>query len=150
MGLNFDQEHRHVFVYGSLMYLPVWGQVVQGTYACKNATLLGHARYAVPGETYPATVAQKNGQVNGLLWMHVNMQDMARLDAFEGPEYQRQTVTVHADGVALEAQTYIWRAPELLDGALWEVSKFEAEGLLLFLERHVQSWNQTGQRQMKD
>ncbi|HEX4916309.1 MAG TPA: gamma-glutamylcyclotransferase family protein [Limnobacter sp.] len=150
MGLKFDQEHRHVFVYGSLMYLPVWGQVVQGTYACKNATLLGHARYAVPGETYPAMVQQADAQVNGLLWMDVTAQDLARLDAFEGPEYERQTVTVHADGLPLQAQTYIWSAPEHLDGTLWQVSQFEAEGLQAFLTRHVQSWNQIGQRQIKD
>ncbi|HEX4878646.1 MAG TPA: gamma-glutamylcyclotransferase family protein [Limnobacter sp.] len=150
MGLKFEQEHRHVFVYGSLMYLPVWGEVVHGTYACKNATLPGHARFAVPGETYPAMVQQAHALVKGLLWMNVDADDLARLDAFEGPEYERQTVTVHADGLALEAQTYLWRAPAVLDGTLWQVSKFEAEGLQAFLEQHVKRWNQTGQRQSKD
>lgn len=149
MGLNFEQEPQHVFVYGSLMYLPVWGQVVQGTYACKNAVARGHARYAVPGETYPAMVVQADSEVKGLVWLNVAADDLSRLDAFEGPEYQRQTISVQVDGQDLKVQTYLWLQPAALDGNLWSVQRFEEDGLQKFLGRHVQSWNQTGARQSK-
>jgi len=93
MGPEFEQDGKHVFVYGSLMYLPVWVQVVKGVYPCLNAIAKGYKRHAVPGETYPAMVAH-----------------------------------------------------DVLTEELWSVSRFEAEGMQAFLNKHVGSWNRTGQR----
>lgn len=148
MGLKIGQAGRAVFVYGSLMYLPVWGQVVKGVYACKAATANGFQRYAVPGETYPAMVRTAGAAVRGLVWLDVNADDIARLDAFEGSEYAREEINIEIEGTGevLLADTYLWLKPDVLVGELWQVARFEAEGMQQFLGKHVGNWNTTGQR----
>ncbi|BET26290.1 gamma-glutamyl AIG2-like cyclotransferase [Limnobacter thiooxidans] len=148
MGSEIEQDGRHVFVYGSLMYLPVWGQVVKGVYPCMNAIAKGFQRHAVPGETYPAMVRNTQAQVQGLVWLNVRPEDIHNLDVFEGSEYAREHIEVflNTTGETVKADTYIWRHPDLLTDALWSVSQFEAEGMQAFLARHVGNWNSTGQR----
>ncbi|WP_334119938.1 gamma-glutamylcyclotransferase family protein [Limnobacter sp.] len=148
MGSEIEQDRRHVFVYGSLMYLPVWAQVVKGVYPCQNAIAKGFQRLAVPGETYPAMVESQGTQVQGLLWLDVLQDDMKRLDEFEGPEYARReiSVTLNTSGETMQVDTYIWLNPAALTRELWSVSQFEAEGLQAFLDRHMGNWNSTGQR----
>ncbi len=148
MGSEIEQDGRHVFVYGSLMYLPVWGQVAKGVYPCMNAIAKGFQRHAVPGETYPAMVRKAQAQVQGLVWLNVRPEDIHNLDVFEGSEYAREQIDVvlNTTGETVKADTYIWRHPDLLTDALWSVSQFEAEGMQSFLDRHVGNWNSTGQR----
>lgn len=148
MGSEIEQDGKHVFVYGSLMYLPVWGQVVKGVYPCLNAIAKGFQRHAVPGETYPAMVRNAQAQVQGLVWLNVRPEDIDSLDLFEGSEYTREQIEVvlNTKCEAVKAETYMWRHPDQLTDALWSVSQFEAEGMQAFLNRHVGSWNSTGQR----
>jgi len=148
MGSELEQDSKHVFVYGSLMYLPVWGQVVKGVYPCLNARAKGYQRHAVPGETYPAMIENPAAQVQGLMWLNVLPEDLKRLDEFEGPEYERREIEVmlNTTGETAVANTYIWLKPEVLTDSLWSVSQFEAEGMQSFLNNHVGNWNSTGQR----
>ncbi|MEK9815746.1 MAG: gamma-glutamylcyclotransferase family protein, partial [Limnobacter sp.] len=135
MGSEFEQDGKHVFVYGSLMYLPVWGQVVRGVYPCLNAIARGYQRHAVPGETYPAMVPNPSARVQGLVWLNVLPEDVQRLDAFEGAEYARCEIEVvlNTSGETLKAETYIWLNRDVLTDELWSVSRFEAEGMQAFL-----------------
>ncbi len=148
MASNFGQDCQHVFVYGSLMYLPVWSQVVRGVYACENAVAKGFQRYAVPNETYPGMVREQAEQVQGLLWLNVQPQDLERLDAFEGTEYERATIDVqlNKDSSFIQAGAYLWRDPSTLSKQLWSVATFERDGMHAFLDRHVGAWNNNGQR----
>ena len=148
MASNFGQDCQHVFVYGSLMYLPVWSQVVQGVYACENAVATGFQRYAVPNETYPGMVRDQAAQVQGIVWLNVQPHDLARLDAFEGAEYQRETIEVklNKDGSSMRAGAYLWRDSSLLSDALWSVATFERDGMHAFLNKHVGAWTNNGQR----
>ena len=148
MGSEFEQDGKHVFVYGSLMYLPVWGQVVKGVYPCLNAVAQGYQRHAVPGETYPAMIENADAQVQGLVWLNLRPDDVKRLDAFEGPEYERREIEVllNTSGDTMKAEAYIWLNPSVLTAELWSISRFEAEGMQAFLNKHVGNWNNTGQR----
>lgn len=148
MALEIQQDVKHVFVYGSLMYLPVWAQVVNGVYPCMNAVAHGYQRLAVPGETYPAMIESNAAKVQGLVWLDVLPDDVARLDEFEGNEYERREIDVvlNTSGDALKAHAYIWLNADLLSDKIWSVSKFEAEGMQAFLNKHVGNWNSTGQR----
>lgn len=145
--LNAPAPHA-VFVYGSLMYNPVWESVVQGNYGGLPAELRGYSRYRVPGETYPALIEDSAGVVQGRLWLNVDAEDLVRLDNFEGDEYRRTLVqVVDARARMQTAFVYVWKKPELLDGVPWDVSYFEAEGLGRFMQKHVASWQRSGRRQ---
>lgn len=142
---------KHVFVYGSLMYLPVWQQVVARQYNAQPALLADYQRYCVPGETYPGLKCEAGQSVKGLVWLDVQADDLARLDRFEGAEYERVDVMValpnHSQGAGLmEAQTYLWKFPNLLEGKVWKAEDFERDGLQRFMSRHVVGWQANGAR----
>lgn len=145
-----------VFVYGSLMFDPVWGKVVQGSYQSFPAIALNLVRLAVPGETYPAAVPLRGASIHGMVWQDVSGGDLERLDAFEGPEYRRALIEVtpqSCSGVSekalapYQAWVYLWNQVELLDGGkTWDLELFKSEGLPQFLSKHVGNWQQSGTR----
>ena len=74
------------------------------------------------------------------LYRDVDAAAWARLDAFEGPEYERADIVVTlADGATLPAQAYRFRAeflPRLLPGD-WDADAFGREGRARFMARYV-------------
>lgn len=130
---------NHVFTYGSLMFPEVWTRVVRGSYRDESATLDGFSRHALAGRDYPgmvravASAAGTTGasQVQGVLWRDVTDEDLARLDAFEGAEYQRIQIPVRlATGEILQAHTYLYLAGDLLAQQDWDPQAFVAQRFL--------------------
>ncbi len=115
----------NVFTYGSLMFPEVWSLVVSGDYRAIQATLDGHARFAIDGETYPGMVRMRGSHVPGVVYLDVDDDDLARLDAFEGDDYLRAAVTV-ADlhSTAHAAQTYLYLPAERLLASPWQPDAF--------------------------
>ncbi|HVL58850.1 MAG TPA: gamma-glutamylcyclotransferase family protein [Burkholderiaceae bacterium] len=129
---------RCVFTYGSLMYDAVWEHVVGGRYRRSAAVLDGWRRLRVLDEAYPALVPGAGGRVGGVLYHDVEPQDLQRLDAFEGPEYDRVEVTVQLDdGRRCAAQVYRWIARDRLIPLEWDPEWFEREGMAPFLQRYA-------------
>jgi gamma-glutamylcyclotransferase (GGCT)/AIG2-like uncharacterized protein YtfP len=116
----------HIFTYGSLMFPEIWQRVVRGSYRAQSATAAGFIRYALSDDTYPGMIAQVGATVDGLLYLDVNAQDVAALDAFEGAEYRRDNVTVVlASGESVPAGTYIFTATHRLSTVAWEPEAFQ-------------------------
>ena len=131
---------RHCFTYGSLMWADIMARVCGHEFASEPASLADHARHPVHGEDYPGLQAAPGGLVPGRLYRDVDEAAWARLDAFEGREYERVDVSVAlADGAMLPAQAYRFRAAfvqRLLPGA-WDVAAFEREGRARFVARYA-------------
>jgi gamma-glutamylcyclotransferase (GGCT)/AIG2-like uncharacterized protein YtfP len=129
----------HLFTYGSLMFLPVWQRVVQGSYESRLATLKQHQRFALQGESYPAVVARAAQQVQGRVYFDVQPADIARLDTFEGDAYQRVfgEVTLLDDSETLQQVTpvsfYLFLAQDKLSRTDWDPVYFERVGMEAFL-----------------
>lgn len=130
----------HCFTYGSLMWADIMARVCGREFASEPASLADHARHPVRGQDYPGLRPAPGGVVPGRLYRDVDAAAWARLDAFEGEEYERAEVLVAlADGRTLPAQVYRFRgdfAGRLLPGA-WDVAAFEREGRERFLARYV-------------
>jgi gamma-glutamylcyclotransferase (GGCT)/AIG2-like uncharacterized protein YtfP len=130
----------HCFTYGSLMWADIMARVCGREFASEPASLAGHSRHPVRGEDYPGLRPAAEGIVPGRLYRDIDAAAWARLDAFEGDEYERVDVIVTlADGSRLPAQVYRFRgdaAARLLPGA-WDVEAFEREGRERFLARYV-------------
>ncbi|TVT58222.1 MAG: gamma-glutamylcyclotransferase [Azoarcus sp. PHD] len=124
-------HNRHCFTYGSLMTPHIMFEVCGMKPAAIPATLEGHRRHPVRGEDYPGIVTTRGHAVSGMLYLDVPPAALARLDAFEGEQYQRSGVTVvDAAGRQLAAEAYVFR-PEYADLLLpgdWDVAAFEREG----------------------
>lgn len=130
----------HCFTYGSLMWADIMARVCGHEFASEPASLAGHRRHPVRGQDYPGLQIAPGGLVPGRLYLDVTAAAWARLDAFEGPEYERVDVVVAlADGRSLPAQVYRFRsgfAERLLPGD-WDAEAFGREGRQRFIARYV-------------
>jgi gamma-glutamylcyclotransferase (GGCT)/AIG2-like uncharacterized protein YtfP len=118
---------EHLFVYGTLR---AGAHVMHGVLA-EAADLLGHAR--VRG-WYPGLVPTiEDRWVVGEIWSLRQPSVLERLDAYEGDEYERRSITVQLhDGTAVEAWTYIYRtatplAP-VIDSGDWMLHRRSNDG----------------------
>lgn len=114
-----------MFTYGSLMFPEVWTRVVAGDYRAVVGSLEHHARFAIDGETYPGVVARSDVRVDGVLYLDVSDDDVARLDAFEGDDYLRGRVEIAcSDGTVRPAEVYVYRLVDRLLPSPWEPESF--------------------------
>jgi gamma-glutamylcyclotransferase (GGCT)/AIG2-like uncharacterized protein YtfP len=131
---------RHCFTYGSLMWADIMARVCGREFASEPASLAGHRRHPVRGQDYPGLRAALAGLVPGRLYRDVDEAAWARLDVFEGDEYERVDVMVALpDGSALPAQAYRFRmefAGRLLPGD-WDAEAFDREGRTRFIARYA-------------
>ncbi len=131
---------RHCFTYGSLMCEEIMFAVCGAPAAAAPATLVGYRRHPVAGEAYPGMLPTAGAQVDGVLYRDLTPAALARLDAFEGPQYRRETVSVRlADGSTVEAETYVFRAEfaDLLRPGDWDFDDFLRHGRAAFEARYV-------------
>jgi gamma-glutamylcyclotransferase (GGCT)/AIG2-like uncharacterized protein YtfP len=131
---------RQIFVYGSLMFPPVYEGVTGTTPEFSDAKLPGFSRLAIHDAErtpYPAMVADPAGAVPGKLVSGVTDDELAALDRFEEVAaglYSRRVVTVQGPSGYVEAEAYV-ASDELrtkLHGA-WDPSVFEKEHLEKYL-----------------
>lgn len=121
----------HVFAYGTLMCADIMRAACGGLPAARPARLDGFSRHPVAGEEYPGIRANSGHAVDGVLYLDVSPEQLARLDAFEGAQYLRRPVTVRlADGSRQEAQTYVFadHCLYLLQPGEWDYDAFSATG----------------------
>ena len=127
----------HLFVYGSLMFEPVWRRLVCGTYAHRPARLHGFTRRRIRNDVYPVIFRSHGGEwVDGKVYLHVSPKDLKRLDFFEGEFYDRQShPVVVADCEVIAADAYVLRDEylHLTDNVAWDPHWFAREGLAAFL-----------------
>ena len=133
---------QHVFTYGSLMFPEVWARLVTRPRASVAAVLQGFVREGVRGQSYPGIRKQAGAQTAGRLYLDIDTQELARLDAFEGAEYVRESVTVQMhtpDGrrIELPAQAYRFVDAQGLDGAPWDEGRFARQFAESFYREHT-------------
>jgi gamma-glutamylcyclotransferase (GGCT)/AIG2-like uncharacterized protein YtfP len=134
----------HAFTYGSLMWADIMARVCglasQALPASLPARLADHARHPVQGQEYPGLQPAPGAEVAGRLYLDVPESAWARLDAFEGPEYERVSVAVRLeDGRQLDAFVYRFR-PEFhtrLASGDWDEAAFARAGKARFEARYL-------------
>ncbi len=131
------------FFYGTLMHPKVLQRVVRNEHRAEPATLHGFARYKVRGQTYPAMIEQRDGVVEGIVRFDVSEADVARLDKFEGPAYERISIRPSLKtGAPIDCQTYVCRNEYRagLTSDQWSLDWFEQHGLKPFLNNY-EGWS---------
>jgi gamma-glutamylcyclotransferase (GGCT)/AIG2-like uncharacterized protein YtfP len=132
----------HVFTYGTLMFPDVWRAVVGKEFETVAATAARFEIYYVRDAVYPGIIAAADGSVSGLVYLDVDTESIARLDAFEGNDYCRRQIEVtHSDdGQQLLADAYVIPPANrhLLTNEPWTAKKFAARGgLARFVARYA-------------
>jgi gamma-glutamylcyclotransferase (GGCT)/AIG2-like uncharacterized protein YtfP len=120
----------NVFTYGSLMFPEVWNRVVRGNYPFRPARLDHYRRHALVDVSYPAIVAEPGANVEGVLYLGVDEADVARLDAFEGAEYRRDSLVVSTESGLMPAEAYVWLDASRLAGHPWLPEQFSISQFL--------------------
>jgi gamma-glutamylcyclotransferase (GGCT)/AIG2-like uncharacterized protein YtfP len=125
-----------LFVYGTLRDPDVRTLVLGRPIAPANAlpaTAPGHAAVFYPGRTYPALIEAPGGAAPGTLLTGLTADDLAVLDAFEGPEYARRPVEIIVSGTPRTADVY-WPAIEIVATAPpWHLGAWTSRHKAAFL-----------------
>ena len=130
----------NIFTYGSLMYPEVFDQVAGAPHQRLTATLRDWRRHQLTGQTYPAATPAAGHTIQGVLWLDVGTQALARLDAFETCSYDRQPVQVSTDnGSPINAEIYRWLDLSQLLEQDWSPAQFETLHLKDFFRIYGQA-----------
>jgi len=127
------------FTYGSLMYADIFRAVTGQPCLSEPAQLDGYRRHPVRGEDYPGIRPAAGARVSGVLYRNITPETLARLDAFEGGQYQRKIVDVRPnEGAAVCAWVYVFHLAHLhrLDDGDWDAEHFLQHGKARFMRRH--------------
>ena len=117
---------RPLFLYGTLrdpdILAAVLGRTVSGD-DLATATAPDCAAVYYPDRVYPALV-QRIGSVAPGLLLAATTDDLAALDAFEGDEYRRQTITVRLGAAEQRADAYLPVIAISDDAPVWSLANW--------------------------
>lgn len=130
---------KNLFVYGTLLFPPIWRAVTGQVNPAVPATLPGYARYRIKDQVFPGIISDPAAKVDGRLYGRVSPWQLERLDDYENAFYQRVEVSVTTkDGQLHTAYTYV--VPVLRRGILspdaWQPNWFAKHVLRVYL-RHL-------------
>lgn len=126
----------NLFVYGSLMYEPVWRRLLPERHARQAARLRGFQRLCMRDAVYPGLRARAGAEVDGVLVMQLSAWAMGVLDRFEGECYRRESVSVIThEAREIPCQVFVTRerCHHLLTSTEWHPQTFEQRHLARFL-----------------
>ena len=128
--IGFAGRVHRLFVYGTLQHPPLLQHLLGRTPDLVPATVHGWRAAALRGRVYPGLVPGPGRSAAGHL-IEVDDDELAVLDRFEGPQYERTTVT--AGG----AEVWAWRLRDEHVGLCveqdWDLARFVAEDAVVFL-----------------
>ncbi len=99
-----------LFVYGTLQDSDIRAAVLGRALAASalvQAYVEDFACLYYPGRVYPALAARPGARTGGLILIGLTDADLAALDAFEGKQYGRSTITVTTVKETLRAHVYL-------------------------------------------
>ena len=128
-----------VFVYGTLQHPPLLHRLLGRVPASVPAELAGHRAAPLAGRPYPGLVRDDGHVARGRIIIDLSDDDLATLDAFEGPEYGRIGVVATVDGGDVPADAWLLIGPSrrLAAPGQWSLERFLAEDVDDFLGRSV-------------
>ena len=126
-----------LFVYGTLLFEPVWLHLIGRAPPLKKGVVYGWSRKAIRGVSYPAICKEEDAFVVGALVSDLTLTEWEIVDAYEDVGYFKATVDVVLEQGTEEALTYA-RPDDLcsdLSGE-WSIEKYLASGALSRFEQH--------------
>jgi len=154
-----DDGVHCAFFYGTLMVPGVFYSVCynasdppkafQDLHTFTPAILHGYCRRRVEFADYPGIIEDNDHKVFGTFTTGLTKANLERLDFFEGPSYERRTVTVklldkvgdvhghgQVEGEERKAEVYVYLNPAELEDREWDLEEFRRE--------KMQNWTRQG------
>lgn len=139
-GERFRSMTHRLFCYGTLQSPDVIGSVIGRRPEGRPARLPGWAVFRMRGARYPGIVpGSETDDAPGLVYDGISERELATLDRFEGPQYERREVAV-SGGEVQTAWAYAVRESrrDEVTGEPWRLADFLESGLAEFMERFVE------------
>lgn len=106
-----------------------------------RAKLDGYRRYALKDAAYPAVIQEAGSHVEGTVAYGLSDEDVAKLDLFEGDEYQRIDVPVtdlETGEKVVSAGVYVWIDERgRLSEKEWQLDTFKKSGMAAWIESEM-------------
>lgn len=97
----------NVFVSGPLMFRDLIKAVTGKVFTVESGVLHGYAQFTIKDKGQSAMIPFPDRMVEGVVYLDVDDDSLARIDAFQGNRFEREDVTVEAEnGEWLEASAY--------------------------------------------
>jgi gamma-glutamylcyclotransferase (GGCT)/AIG2-like uncharacterized protein YtfP len=97
------------FAYGTLSIPVVMAELTGRALEDVPASVAGYARRRMRGRAYPAAVPDPAGVIEGRLYHGLDAATLARIDRFEGRQYERKRVEALVGGDRVPADLYVLR-----------------------------------------
>ncbi len=94
----------------------VWNSIVAKDYKSKPFTLYNFSRKKLIGKEYPGILREEGHQVKGLLYLDIELDDLIRLDEYEGEEFER--ITMKVDDYSIDTYLFVGNT-ELISSEEW-------------------------------
>jgi len=124
----------NLFAYGTLMWPEVLEAVIGRRLQGIPVTLPGYVRLRVKREHYPAIVAAEGDRVEGILYRGLTAPEFARLDRFEGEEYDRRIE--RAGGAEVQVYVLSDRWKHLAEPVAWNPEDLSPNQLQAFRQEY--------------
>jgi gamma-glutamylcyclotransferase (GGCT)/AIG2-like uncharacterized protein YtfP len=124
-----------LFVYGTLQHPPLLGRLIGRVPEMTPAELPRHRAAPLTGRVYPGLLRDDGATAAGRLLLDVADDEVAVLDAFEGPEYRRAAVVATTSGGDVPCEVWLLTGPSsrlALPGS-WSFERFLADDVSAFL-----------------
>ena len=120
-----------LFVYGTLLFEPVWLHLIGRAPTVEKGVVYGWARKAIRGVSYPAICKEEDASVVGALISDLTQAEWEIVDSYEDVGYFKARVEVVLEQGTEEALTYA-RPDDLRSDLLgeWSIEKYLASGAL--------------------
>ncbi|KAK3945122.1 AIG2-like family-domain-containing protein [Diplogelasinospora grovesii] len=151
-SVQSDDATHCAFFYGTLMVPEVFYSVcynnksvpkaIADLHTFHPATLHGYCRRRVLYADYPGITEDADHSVYGMFTTGLTKANLAKLNFFEGAQYERRTVKVkllskvgnvkgegNVEGEEKEAEVYVYMDKEELEDKEWDLEEFRREKL---------------------
>lgn len=125
---------QHIFFYGTLMCPDVYQAVTGRELIAQKASLKNYRIYSLKNRVYPGIVPFDGAKVCGLM-TKVDLETIARLDQFEGGEYDRTLVEVD-DSQRYHMQAWVY----VLKQSYYSIKEKEGWDYQNFLRVHLRNY----------
>lgn len=118
-----------LFVYGTLQHPPLLARLLGRVPDAMPAELPDHRAAPLTGRVYPGLVRDDGAVAVGRLLVGLSADEVAALDVFEGPEYERVPVVARVEGREVPCEAWLLTGPSarLAAAGAWSFERFLAD-----------------------
>ena len=117
-------------------------EVIKKLHTFTPAILHGYCRHRVQAADYPGIIAEEGHSVRGVYATGLTSANMAKLDNFEGDEYERVKTKVkllkkegdkEVEGEEKDVIVYVFKHADALEKKEWDFEEFRKEKMAMWM-----------------